>query len=70
MKLKQQQKVTFEFVADHNDASRLPNWVRSGRQTTDGHLSELAKAHNAILATLDERIPGAFVIPKDGTKAG
>lgn len=38
-------------------------WVKSGRQTTDGHLAELARAHDSVLATLDERIPSAFVIP-------
>ena len=43
--------------------SRLPAWVKTGRQTTGGHLAELARAHDAVLATLDERIPSGFVIP-------
>lgn len=63
MKLMRQRDATFEFIADDHDISRLPSWVKSGRQTTDGHLLELAKAHDAALATLDERIPLAFVIP-------
>jgi predicted nucleic acid-binding protein len=55
--------VPFEFIADDHDISRPPLWVKSGRQTSDGHLAELAKAHDSALATLDERIPSAFVIP-------
>jgi len=46
-----------------NDISSLPQWAKSPAQTTDGHLVELAKAHSAVLATLDEGIPGAFLIP-------
>lgn len=61
-KLKRQQAVPFEFMADHHDVSWLPSWAKAARQTTDGHLAELARAHGAVLATLDERIPGAFVI--------
>lgn len=63
LKLKRQGTIPFEFIADDNDISRLPLWVKSGRQTTDGHLAELARAHDCALATLDERIPSAFVIP-------
>jgi hypothetical protein len=32
-------------------------------QTTDGHLLELARTHQAQLATLDTGIPGALLIP-------
>ena len=52
----------FIFISDDRDISRLPAWVKSPRQTTDGHLLELAHANNAVLATLDERIPGAHLI--------
>ncbi|MGB7986557.1 MAG: hypothetical protein WCF54_15420 [Terracidiphilus sp.] len=52
-----------EFLADANDISHLPAWVRIPKQTTDGHLLQLANAHRAVLATLDEGIPGAFLIP-------
>ncbi len=62
VRLKKQGVVPFEFIADDHDISRLPTWVKSGRQTTDGHLAELARAHDSVLATLDERIPSAFVI--------
>lgn len=63
-RLKQQSVVPFEFIADDHDVSRLPPWVKTARQTTDGHLAELAKAHGCVLATLDERIPSTFVIPR------
>jgi predicted nucleic acid-binding protein len=59
--LKNAQK--FEFLVDDHDISRLPRWVKTGRQTTGGHLAELARAHGVTLATLDERIRGAFLIP-------
>ncbi len=54
----------FHFIADAQDVSKLPSWVKSPKQITDGHLSQLATSNGAVLATLDERIPGAFVIPK------
>ncbi len=63
VRLKKQGMVPFSFIADDHDISRLPAWVKTGRQTTDGHLAELARAHDSVLATLDERIPSAFVIP-------
>lgn len=54
----------YEFVlSDDHDVSKLPAWVTAAKHTTDGHLAELAKAHGYTLATLDEHIPGAFVIP-------
>ncbi len=54
----------FRFLGDTNDSSKLPAWVKSSKQTTDGHLVELAKSNSCVLATLDERIPGAFLIPE------
>jgi predicted nucleic acid-binding protein len=51
------------FLSDANDISALPAWVTSPAQTTDGHLLQLASANGAVLATLDEGIPGAFLIP-------
>jgi predicted nucleic acid-binding protein len=51
------------FLPDGNDISALPKWVKSPAQTTDGHLLQLASANGAVLATLDEGIPGAFLIP-------
>jgi uncharacterized protein len=63
MRLKKQRAVPFEFIADDHDISRLPAWAKTGRQTTDGHLAELARVHGSVLATLDQQIPAAFVIP-------
>jgi len=53
----------FAFLADDLDVSGLPGWVTAGKQTTDGHLLQLAQAHGAELATLDIRITGAFLVP-------
>jgi predicted nucleic acid-binding protein len=62
--LKNSKAMRCTFIPDDRDISCLPRWVRSPKQTTDGHLVELAKANEAVLATLDRRIPGAFVIPQ------
>ena len=51
------------FIPDDHDISHLPAWVKTAKQTTDGHLQQLAKAKGAILATLDNQIPRAFQIP-------
>lgn len=55
----------FRFIPDGHDISRLPTWVRAPRQITDGHLSRLAKENGAALATLDEHIPGSYLIPNN-----
>lgn len=55
-------KQRMAFVADDRDISNLPKWVKTAKQTTDGHLLELARANGATLATLDTRIPGALLI--------
>ncbi|MEI9968889.1 MAG: hypothetical protein WDM87_09770 [Terracidiphilus sp.] len=61
--LKVWKDLPLEFINDGNDISFLPEWVKSPAQTTDGHLVQLASANGAVLATLDEGIPGAFLIP-------
>jgi hypothetical protein len=43
---------------------QLPAGVKWPKQITDGHLMALARAHNAALASLDESIRGAFIIPR------
>jgi uncharacterized protein len=53
----------FTFITDHHDVSQLPLWVTMPRQVTDGHLVRLASAHHGVLATLDTKIPRAFLIP-------
>jgi predicted nucleic acid-binding protein len=62
-RLKAAHAVNFTFIADAQDISHLPGWVKMARQTTDGHLVQLAAASDAVLATFDRHIPGAFLIP-------
>ena len=64
VKVKDTNRVRWTFIPDDHDISHLPRWVRTPKQTTDGHLAELARAYEAVLATLDRRIPRAFVIPQ------
>src|SRR5216684_3401467 len=45
--------LNFTFIPDDHDIPHLPTWVKTPKQTTDGHLAQLAKAHRAVLATLD-----------------
>jgi len=61
--LKLKEANIFRFIADDLDISRLPSWVKTAKQTTDGHLAQLARAKGAVLARLDKRVPGAFQIP-------
>ena len=64
LRLKEAPTSGLAFIPDKNDVSHLPGWVRAPRQITDGHLSKLASANSAVLATLDENIPGSFLIPQ------
>ena len=64
LRLKEARTSPLAFIRDEHDVSHLPAWVRAPRQITDGHLSKLATANSAVLATLDESIPGSYVIPK------
>jgi predicted nucleic acid-binding protein len=64
LRLKSSGRIGFAFVADALDASRLPGWVKTPKQVTDGHLLQLARANGAVLGTLDRNIPGAFLIPE------
>ena len=62
--LKEARVSPLAFIPDAHDVSHLPTWVRAPKQITDGHLTKLASANSAILATLDENIPGSYLIPK------
>jgi predicted nucleic acid-binding protein len=64
VEVKDTNRMRWTFIPDDHDISHLPRWVRTPKQTTDGHLAELARANEAVLATLDRRIPRAFVIPQ------
>jgi predicted nucleic acid-binding protein len=66
LRLKARHGEVFTFIADDHDATRLPGWVKGPKQVTDGHLAQLARANEAVLATLDRGIPGAFLIPAGG----
>ena len=63
LRLKTGNSLRFTFIPDDHDVSHISGWVKTAKQTTDGHLVQLARAKGSILATLDERIPGAFLIP-------
>ena len=65
LKVKNSDRVRWIFIPDDRDISYLPRWVRTSKQTTDGHLAELARANETVLATLDRRIPGSFFIPQN-----
>ena len=61
--LKAARSVNLEFIPDNHDVTHLPPWVKTAKQSTDGHLAELAVANGAVLATLDWGSPKAFLIP-------
>jgi predicted nucleic acid-binding protein len=61
-RLKSDSKTRFVFLGDNLGVDRLPSWVKTGKQITDGHLVELARTHSAKLATCDAKIPGALLI--------
>jgi uncharacterized protein len=56
-------RIDLTFLPDGHDISHLPAWVKTSKQTTDGHLLQLARANEAVLATLDKKIPGGYSIP-------
>ena len=54
------------FLADDQPSlAAWQDWCISSAKTTDAHLAKLAERHGFQLATLDEGIPGAFLIPWD-----
>ncbi|MGA8144711.1 MAG: PIN domain-containing protein [Candidatus Acidiferrales bacterium] len=65
LRIKTANTLKFTFLSDDHDLSHIPAWVKTAKQTTDGHLAQLAKAKGGVLATLDRNIPGAFQIPDD-----
>jgi uncharacterized protein len=69
LQLKSGKVLKFAFIIDDQDVSHLPGWMKSAKQTTDGHLVQLAKANGAVLATLDTGIPGAYLIPSTKGKS-
>ena len=63
LRLKAKSILKFTFIPDDHEISHLPAWVKTAKQTADGHLSQLARTKGAILATLNRRIPRALLIP-------
>lgn len=63
IQMKEGNRIPFAFLHDDHDIRRLPAWVKTAKQSTDGHLAELARAKRAVLATLDRRIPRTYLIP-------
>jgi uncharacterized protein len=64
LRLKEARSSRLTFIPDEHDVSHLPAWVRAPRQITNGHLSKLGRGNGAILATIDENIPGSYLIPR------
>jgi uncharacterized protein len=64
LRLKDVRTSLLTFIRDEHDVSHLPRWVRAPKQIGDGHLSKLATSNGAVLTTLDESIPGSYLIPK------
>ena len=53
----------FLRLIDDLGADSLPDWADAPPFTTDGHLAALAEHRGARLATLDQSIPGSWLIP-------
>jgi hypothetical protein len=64
IRIKANPSAHFAFLADSDDVSKLPAWVKTPKQVTDGHLVQLARTHGARLATFDRGIPEAFFVPR------
>ena len=64
MRLKEARGPRLIFIRDEHDISHLANWVKTPKQITAGHLSKLAIDNGAVLATMDEGIPGSYLIPR------
>jgi uncharacterized protein len=62
-RMKSSAQYDFTFLPDDQDITQLPEWVNTPGQSTDGHLAQLAKAKNGVLATLDKKIPESLLIP-------
>jgi predicted nucleic acid-binding protein len=62
--LRKNSKRSIGFIPNDRGVEILPAWVTTGRQSTVGYLSALAGKHKAVLATMDEGIRGAFIIPE------
>ena len=48
---------------DQSSAGSWSAWCGAAARTTDAHLADLAKRHGVLLATLDQGISDAYLIP-------
>ena len=64
LRLKAARPSVFTFLSDDHDSSYLPEWVKTPKQITDGHLLKLASTNGRLLATLGGKTPGAYLIPR------
>jgi predicted nucleic acid-binding protein len=52
------------FLADdYSSTMPWPSWCATAALSTDAHLFALAESHSLQLATLDQGIPNAFLLP-------
>jgi predicted nucleic acid-binding protein len=63
-RFKKNKVVRTTFLPDSLDTEQLPSWVKKSAHVTDGYLKALAEKNTCVLATLDEGIPQAFLIPR------
>jgi predicted nucleic acid-binding protein len=57
------------FLADDQPSTvDWQDWCNSSAKSTDAHFARLAERHGFRLATFDAGIPGAFLIPLEGTE--
>ncbi len=56
---KMKESIGMELIADRLGMDRLPDYVKKPNQLTEGHLSALAEANGAKLATFDRGIPNS-----------
>src|SRR5258706_16472104 len=61
LRLKTGNSLKFTFIADDHDVSHIPAWVKTAKQTTNGHLAQLARAKSATIAKEDESIPQSLL---------
>ena len=63
LRLQKTDALTFTFIPDDHGVSHLPTWSNLRSRQRMDISRNLRELHQAILATLDERIPGAYLIP-------
>ena len=63
-RFKKNKAIRTAFFSDSLEIDKLPAWVKKSAHVTDGYLMALAEKNTSTLATLDEGIPKAFLIPR------